>query len=652
MTATRPVPILLVDDRPGNLTALEALLGDLGLELTRALSGNEALRLTLKQEFALVLLDVQMPDMDGFETAELLRANPKTRHLPIIFVTAGMKDDHYRFKGYEAGAVDYLLKPIEPLALRSKVLMFSDLYQQRKDLELREALLESLVEQRTRALRESEAALRQVSRAVEQSPAIILITDLEGRIQYVNPKFTEVTGYTPEEALGQNPRVLKSGELAPDLYADLWKTITAGQVWEGNFHNRKKNGDLFWEHATISPIRDENGAITSFVAVKEDTTFRRQAEAERLQWEREIQHAQKLESLGSLAGGVAHDMNNVLAAVLGMASALKMKYATDPALCKSLDTILHASGRGRDLVKGLTDFSRKGVEEARSLDLNDLVQKEVDLLRRTTLEKIEFVLELAEDLPQILGEPSSLGNALMNVCVNALHAMPRGGVLRLNTSSRNGPWVELGIADTGGGMPPEVLARATDPFFTTKPFGQGTGLGLAIVHGTMKAHGGRLELKSTLGAGTTVLLRFPIHEGQPLESTQPYAAPTEGPARHVLLVDDDDLILDGIPPMLRMLGHTVELASTAFEALARIESPGIPFDLVIMDHNMPGLTGAAALRQLRATRATLPLVLATGFVDADVTALLQDLPGILLLSKPYSAKELEKIIQASQPEQT
>ncbi|MBK8792525.1 MAG: response regulator [Holophaga sp.] len=931
MNAHGLAPVLLVDDRPENLTALEALLADSGVDLVKAHSGNEALRLSLKTEFALVLLDVQMPDMDGFETAELLRANPKTRRLPIIFVTAGMKDDTYRFKGYDSGAVDYLMKPIQPLELRSKVRVFSELFQQRKEIERHEQILETLVEQRTIALRENEVTYRSI---LENAADHVVRYDRRGAHLFANAKVLELTGFTMGQFLGKTHRDLGfpdhlcelwegaiekvfvtgqptavsfeldtgkglvylelklspekdilgqvrsvvgltrdlterhrldearhflaeaswttndepffealarylaislamdyvcidrlegdhkhaqtlaiyfDGQIEPnasytlhdtpcgevlkkhvccfpekvrqqfptdvmlqDMVAEsyvgttLWSSrgeaiglialigrqplrnpalatqilelvaIRAGgelerkladealQVAEagsrrlmdllkasgaiakiGGWEVDLVHNTLFWTPETyrihdVTPetytptiptaldfytpeakpivtkaveealqtgkdfdlelqlltasgrriyvhttgkVQRESGRAVRIVGAFRDITEDKRLEVERQQLEREIQHAQKLESLGSLAGGVAHDMNNVLAAILGMASALKVKYAADEGLGKALETILHASGRGRDLVKGLTDFARKGVEEAQALDLNSLVHKEVDLLRRTTLEKIEFELDLEASLPRVLGEPSSLGNTLMNVAMNALQAMPNGGRLQFQTRALDPQWVELTITDTGCGMSPEVMARATDPFFTTKPFGKGTGLGLAIVYGTMKAHGGAMELKSSLGQGTSVVLRFPARADQTDPALNSPTNPVKGRAAlHILLVDDDELIRDGIPPMLEMLGHTVEVIAGGGQALARLQASGTAIDLVIMDHNMPGLTGAATLRQIRAEQPTLPLVLATGFVDADVSALLQDTPDIKILHKPYTAEEILRLI--------
>ena len=229
----------------------------------------------------------------------------------------------------------------------------------------------------------------------------------------------------------------------------------------------------------------------------------------------ELHHRQKLDSIGSLAGGVAHDMNNVLGAILGVASFLQETHASDPTLVKHLDTILRGGTRGRDLVKNLTDFARKGIEDPIAMDLNETVRREVELLAHTTLQKVRLDMDLEPALPRLVGDPSAIGGCLMNLAVNAVDAMPQGGTLTFRTRSLAKEWVQLEVSDTGHGMPPEVAEKAMDPFFTTKPVGKGTGLGLSMVYGTMRAHGGSVQLRSEPGKGTTILLRFPFPAGVP-----------------------------------------------------------------------------------------------------------------------------------------
>ena len=401
-------------------------------------------------------------------------------------------------------------------------------------------------------------------------------------------------------------------------------------------------GHQVWAEVQSVPLElPEGPAILVFA---QDLTDQRRAAEDRLKLETEVQHAQKLESLGSLAGGIAHDMNNVLGAVLGMASLLQLKHEGDAPLLKALGTIEHAASRGRDLVKGLTDFARKGLQEPQVLDLNELVRKEVDLLVRTSRQRFTFDIQLEEGLPAIMGEPSTLGSAFMNLCVNAFDAMPRGGSLIVRTHCE-GRQVSLLVADTGEGIPADILPRVTDPFFTTKPVGRGTGLGLAMVYGAMKAHGGSLDIQSEVGKGTRISLRFPaVAIGAALG---PLAAATESsPGRplRVLLVDDDELIRSTLPHMLEQLGHRVETASGGLEAIRRL-SAGMEADLVILDHNMPGLSGADTLPRILQARPDLQILIATGFQDTELKILLSGFPSVLTLQKPFSMAELRQVLQ-------
>ena len=401
-------------------------------------------------------------------------------------------------------------------------------------------------------------------------------------------------------------------------------------------------GREVWVEVQTAAIELPGGpAILVFA---QDLSERRRAEEERRKMEAEIQHAQKLESLGSLAGGIAHDMNNVLGAILGMATLLQMKREGDEALLKPLRTIENAACRGRDLVKGLTDFARKGLQEAERLDLNALLREELDLLVRTSRQRFTFEVTLDDALPPIRGERSSLGSAFMNLAVNAFDAMPKGGTLRVKTFL-DGDQVCLEVADTGEGIPADLLSRVTDPFFTTKPPGRGTGLGLAMVYGTVKAHGGSLHIESEVGQGTCIRLHLPALAPK-ARAGEAEVLPTAHPGRPlcVLLVDDDPLIRDILPPMLEQQGHRVETTSSGLEAVRRLAA-GLEVDLVILDHNMPGMTGAETLPRIFQLRPAVRVLIATGFLDTDLKILLADFPSVTTLQKPFSVVELRKMLQ-------
>ena len=352
-----------------------------------------------------------------------------------------------------------------------------------------------------------------------------------------------------------------------------------------------------------------------------------------------LKQTQKLQSLGSLAGGVAHDMNNVLGAILNLATLHQAQAPAGSLLKQSMETIAKACERGAALVKGLLGFARQDLAVSKVLDLNVLVRETVALLERTTLQKVRLGMDLARDLRPVKGDPAALSHALMNLCVNAVDAMPDGGQLTLQTRNEGSGAILLEVIDTGSGMPKDVLEKALDPFFTTKPQGKGTGLGLSIVYGTVKAHHGEIWLESAPGQGTTVAIQLPACEE--LLEASPEAGPSCSVARgkRVLVVDDDDLIQESTAALLESLGHMPFIAGDGREALRMLEE-GLAVDVVLLDLNMPGMGGAQALPLIRALRPELPVLLATGRADAQALELVRAIPLVSLLAKPYGMKVL------------
>jgi CheY-like chemotaxis protein len=339
----------------------------------------------------------------------------------------------------------------------------------------------------------------------------------------------------------------------------------------------------------------------------------------------------------------------VLAAIMGMASALRANCSDQDLRARPLDSILHASSRGRDLVKGLTEFASKGMEEPRWFSLNELVRKEAALLGHARLRQVRLELDLDPTLPGMRGDASALGSTIMNLGINALDAMPDGGSLCIRSRALDGPKIELTVTDTGCGMAPEVLARAVEPFFTTKPVGKGTGLGLTRALGTVKAHGGTVEIQSAPGQGTCITIQLPCFQQERSEEPAAEAPAERAPAREalrILLVDDDQVILETMPALLESLGHGVETASRGEEALSRLAA-GLQVDLVVLDHNMPGLTGTETLVRLRELRPDLAVVLASGFVDSFTENLVTSLPQVWVLEKPYSLREIRRVLAAA-----
>jgi PAS domain S-box-containing protein len=498
------------------------------------------------------------------------------------------------------------------------------------------------------ALRESEARFRLAMEAT--SDGLWDWNVLTGEVYY-SPAYTRMLGYEPHEF-----RERVEAWEAMIFPEDREKVLGANQAciegarpsFEVEYRVRTRDGGLKWILGRGKAVeRDERGRALRLIGTHQDITDRKRTEAQQRRLEAQLQQVQKMESLGSLAGGVAHDMNNVLGAILGLASANLEIHPEESPTYRDFETIAKAAIRGGKMVKSLLNFARQSPAEERELDMNAILQEETHLLARTTLAKVRLQLELAPDLRPIRGDASALTHSFMNLCVNGVEAMQDNGQLTLRTLNVDQDWIEVQVEDTGTGMPREILARALDPYFTTKGQGKGTGLGLSMVYSTVKAHHGQLEIQSEPGRGTLVRIRFPACEAAllPVEPPeQPRPNPKSG-AMNVLLVDDDELIQSSMLAILGALGHIATAAASGEEALAKLAA-GLEPEVVVLDMNMPGLGGAGTLPRLRALRPTLPVLLATGRADQTALDLVAAHPRVTLLSKPFSMKELQQQLEA------
>ena len=483
------------------------------------------------------------------------------------------------------------------------------------------------------SLSESEERLRSY---IQNAPIGVFECDANGRYLDINPAASRITGYAREELLQMSvPDLLPQAE-AEEAGRQFQRLIETGYSF-GELQFKKKDGEI--GHWSVEAVRLSENRFLGFAS---DISGRKKNEEERMVLLRQLYQSQKMESLGVLAGGVAHDMNNVLGAILALASTHLAHVPETHALYPSLKTIRDAAIRGGDMVKRLLAFARQTPSEKQEINLNALLLEVARLLERTTLAKVHLDMDLTEDLHPILGDGSALSHALMNLCVNAVDAMSDRGILTFRTRNLGMGQVEVTVEDNGCGMPKEVLERAMDPFFTTKAAGKGTGLGLALVFATVSAHDGRLSLQSEPGQGTRVTMTFPATLAADAERGQ---APEVNPevarqALHVLLVDDDELIQEAAGMLVEALGHTVTLATSGEAALAMLEQ-GLQPDAVILDINMPGLGGKGTLPLLRGLRPTVPILLATGRSDQEALDLVASQPLVTLLPKPFSFQELQ-----------
>ncbi|MBI5476635.1 MAG: PAS domain S-box protein [Ignavibacteriales bacterium] len=504
------------------------------------------------------------------------------------------------------------------------------------------------------ALKLAEENIRMLSRAMEQSPASIVITDLEGKIEYVNPKFTQLTGYTLAEALGQNPHILKSGEKPPGEYKEMWEIIKSGKEWRGEFHNKKKSGELYWESASISPITDTSGKATHYLAVKEDITEKKSLEAQLLR-------SQRIESIGTLAGGVAHDLNNVLAPILLSIDVLK-RSMPDKKNQRMLETLETSALRGSAIVKQILGFARGVQGEHVLIQFRHIINEITNIIRETFPKSIIIKEDMPKNIWTIVGDPTNLHQLLLNLCVNARDAMPTGGTIyiraenkvidehytQMNREAIPGQYVLMSVEDSGCGMPPAIVDRIFEPFFTTKEVGKGTGLGLSTVHAIVKSHSGFINVYSEVGKGTTFRIYLPAAKeiGDVKEELKKSLNRFMGKGELILIVDDEFSIQQITKNTLEAYGYRTLTASDGTEAIAQFASKKDEIALVLTDMIMPIMDGQKTIQVLRKMNPALKIIASSGLASKDDIIVDKGLAVDAFLVKPYNAEKLLETIHS------
>lgn len=495
----------------------------------------------------------------------------------------------------------------------------------------------------------AEENLRKLSVAVEQNPASIIITNTAGTIEYVNPHFTELTGYAFEEAVGQSPSILKTGETTTAEYRQLWETILAGGEWRGEFHNRNKDGELYWEQALIAPIRDENDTITHFIAIKEDITERKKLEGQ-------LRHSQKMDAIGQLAGGIAHDFNNILTAIVGYASIMQLKLPLESPLKKTAEQIAATAERGASLTQGLLAFSRKQTTNSVAVDLNEIINRVHQLLLRLISEDIHLEINLDSSGLPIMADSGQIEQVLMNLLTNSRDAMTQGGSISITTESvrlssdfvlargfgNPGDYALLTVSDTGEGMEPEIVKHIFEPFYTTKEMGKGTGLGLSIVYGIIKKHNGYIICHSTIGLGTIFQIYLPLLDAVPVahESVVEQEVAQVVGQDAILLAEDNDTTRVLGKEILEEFGYSVIEAVDGADAVEKFREHGARISLVIMDVIMPKMNGREAYDAIRAIVPEARVLFCSGYAKDVVVSQGGLEEGMNYLPKPFTPKEL------------
>lgn len=656
--ADTPRPrILLVDDDERNLMALSEVLEPVAQVVT-ATSGRIALRELLKGEFAVILLDVFMPEMDGYETAALIRQRSQAARIPIIFLSAVNKETEHLMRGYAMGAVDYVFKPVEPVVLKSKVTVFVDLFELRQQVasqavaeqELREATLRAENERLIYERELQQAQLRQAA-ILEALPLAMYEASFDERGRLAR----QFVGGDMSTIVGDDAEALSSGELrwcdrivGADS-AELERRLTASARALETFQYRWSRSDGSTIAVIDQCVRSAEGE-DAWIGTLIDVTAQRELEQQLVQ-------SRKSEALGQLTGGVAHDFNNLLAAVLGGLRLIEARVALGEREKQILEHMRHAAEKGAALVRRLMAFARKQELSPTSVNPATLCQSVAGLVEHTLGANLSVDWQLPGEDLQLYADEGQLELALVNLLINARDAMPDGGAItvsiesvdpprKASTSSSSRNFLRIRIADEGDGIPPELIERVTEPFFTTKAAGKGTGLGLSMVAGFVEQSGGEFRIESELGRGTQIDLVLPAttapRNGQSAEAGDDGAGDLVG---SVLVVDDDESVRLILSEQLRDLGLEVSVAENAEQALRMLAGNAKKRpEFVLTDYSMPGMDG---LHLLSAIGKEMPEVRGAIMTGNPQESMANCDPHVAIIHKPVDLGELKRLLKAA-----
>jgi len=638
--------ILIVDDNAATRYSVRRVLEHHRFRVEEAGTGGEGLARMAHEDFAAVVLDVNLPDMSGFDVVRQLREDPRTGLLPVIHVSAASIATGDMITGLDAGADAYLIHPVDPDVLVATL---------RTQLRARRA---------EDALRASEARFREI---FENIAAPIAVVDAELRTHDANEAFVRLLG----DASADGALATRIGEQAVNLPA-LRQALRGRQRWRGTFVIATSAGPRVTEWR-VTPYRDPDLALLFLEDVTEQHEREREHRqelhsantelahqiAERERTESELMQAQKMDALGKLAGGIAHDFNNLLTSIisgLDMIS-LSVEGARPEKIPRYAEIASGSAHRAAALTQRMLAFARKQSLDARAFDLAARVQSLEDMLRRSIGENIELEFELGDEPLVAVADANQFENVVINLVINARDALAGRGVIRIRGTAvrcerelelADGDYISLKVIDNGGGIPPELLAKVFEPFFTTKPQGEGTGLGLSMTYGFARQSGGAARIFSEPGQGTEVELLLPRAQAPAVAEIAHAGAAPQGRHERLLLVDDTDVVRMMVREVLIEAGYRVVDVANAQDALYELRNdPGI--DLLVSDVGLPGMNGRDLADAARALRPGLPVLFITGYTEnAAVRQEFLD-EGMSLLPKPFSLDELLRGVRQMLP---
>ena len=655
--------ILAIDDKHDNLVALSALLRAMIPEckVFTADSGPKGLDLARSEQPDAILLDIKMPEMDGFEVCERLKAEKQTGLIPVIMLTALKTESRDLVRGLEAGADAYLSKPVDENVLTAQVKTALRIRKAEQALRRQNEELDALVREKTASLRQSEERVKALLNA--PSDAAVLL-DTAFCIQAVNTEAARRLGCSPEACLNTCILGYLPAEIAAPRRAYAGKVIETGRPV--SFEDERE-GTIFFHR--IYPIFNDQQEVVQLALFARDITEERQHEAQRAQLESQLRQAQKMEAVGTLAGGIAHDFNNILSAVIGYTDLALTEVQKGTLLHQNLSEVLFAGNRARELVGQILSISRPDTQEMRPVPLNSLVKEAMKMLRSTIPSSISLQEGVCREQLMVLADPTQLHQVVVNLATNAKQAMPeQSGVMEVRLDRIvfedqhgaahpdfiPGPYARLSVSDTGTGIPQEQQEKIFEPYFTTKKRGEGTGLGLSVVHGIVTAHQGKIVVSSRPGRGSLFQVYLPLDER---ESEPEIRSETAGElplgSETILVVDDEKAIVNMVRQHLERQGYSVTTRHSSLQALKTFQAAPDAFDLVITDMTMPGLTGVQLAGELFKVRPDLPVILCTGHSDTVSEDSIWKHGLAKYLKKPIHREELalsvRQVLDVSRP---